>query len=122
MSSWVAALIGAGGSALLGLIPGLLLLSVNRANATKIHDEAGKERAETAEIFNRLAGEWTTRAAKANEKLEGRISELISALENLTDAVDRVTPLLEAASESPETSERVHVLRLANRGARRAIG
>lgn len=122
MSAWVAALIAAGGSALLGLIPGLLLLSVNRANATKIHDEAGKERAETADIFNKIAGDWTQRTTAANERLEQRINDLVGVVESLTDAVDRVTPLLESIADSPEDTANVRVLSLANRRARRAIG
>jgi hypothetical protein len=103
-------------------ITGFFMFKVNRATATKTVSESEGVEAHTAEVFTRLAAEWTKRADERVAKLETRINTLVTAIENLTDAVDGVTPLLEPIVTSQDATEKVAVLRSANRVARRIAG
>lgn len=110
--------------ALIGAIVGAIAgFSVHRATATKTVSESEGVEANTAEVFSRLAADWTKRADAQVDKLTKRIDTLVAAIEDLTDAVDGVTPLLESVAEAtPDTAEKVVALRLANRSARRLAG
>lgn len=119
-----AAIIAAAVSLIGALIGAVSMFSVHRATATKTVTEAEGVEANTAEVFSRLAAEWTQRADARVEKLEQRIGHLVTSIEELTEAVDGVLPLLESSvSEStPEAAENVVALRMANRAARRLAG
>lgn len=120
----VAGLAGAMASLLIALIQAVSKFSTNRAEATKISTDSKNVEADTAEVFSRLAAEWTQRADARVAKLEKHIENLVCAIENLTDAVDGVTPLLESSvtPSTPDAADKVVALRLASRAARRLAG
>jgi hypothetical protein len=116
----IGAVAGAGVSLIVAIISAITKFSINKATATKISVDAGSVKqttdAATAEVFNRLAAEWTLRADLRVESLEKRIGHLCDAIEILATSVDHVVPLLE---EAYPDSQRVTDLKLANIAARR---
>lgn len=116
----IGAVAGAGVSLLVAVVGAITKFSVNKATATKISVDAGVTKqttdAATAEVFNRLAAEWTLRADLRVEALEIRIGRLVDAIEVLASSVDHVVPLLEDAYPD---NQRVENLKLANIAARR---
>lgn len=113
------AIAGAAVSLILGIIGAISMFSVHRATATKTVTEAEGVEANTAEVFSRLAREWTERADEQVEKRDKRIDTLVAAIENLTEAVDK---LLESTVIAVPAATEVVELRLASRAARRLVG
>lgn len=119
------ALIGALGGAVSALavavVGAVAKFSTNRAAAVKLSSEATTQDAAAAEVFTRLAAEWTIRADARVQVLEERIFELVGAIEGLTEAVEGVTPILERVTplEDPEMLGKVIQLHQASRNARR---
>lgn len=122
------AIAGAISALLVALVGAATGFSVNRATATKLGTEARKGEADTAEVFTRLAAEWTQRAderaAQAEARSRKQVEELVGALDRVVAAVDRVTPLLERIAEHATAEETAAVLELrsATRAARRQAG
>jgi hypothetical protein len=118
--AFIGAISAAAVSLLVAILGAITKFSINKATATKISVDAGTVKqttdAATAEVFNRLAAEWTLRADLRVESLEKRIGHLCDAIETLATSVDHVVPLLE---ESYPESQRVIDLKLANIAARR---
>lgn len=117
----IGALAGAAATLLIAIIRAIFKFSVTRAEATKLSSEATSQDAAAAEVFSRLAAEWTIRADQRVAKLEDRIHDLIGAIESLTEAVEGVTPILERVTplEDPELLGKVIQLHQASRNARR---
>lgn len=87
--------------------------------------DVDRSKAETAEIFNKLAADFAQRNAEREAKMELRVQKLVIALDGLTDAVDQVVPLLVTLASPdvvpPETIEKIKALRKANQQARLAM-
>lgn len=83
--------------------------------------DTGNTNADTAAIFNKLAAESAARDAVRQERDDKRIAKLVEALENLTDAVDRVNPMLERLTSNDSEVDEVRKLRTVNSVARLAI-
>jgi hypothetical protein len=117
----VGALAGAVVPLLIAVVGGIFKFSTTRAEATKLTSEASQGDAAAAEVFTRLAAEWTIRADARVRTLEERILDLIGAIESLTEAVEGVTPILERVTplEDPELLGKVIQLHQASRNARR---
>jgi DNA-binding transcriptional regulator GbsR (MarR family) len=80
-----------------------------------------KTEASTSEIFNKLAAESAARDAARAQRDDKRINKLVEALENLTDAVDRATPMLERLASNDDELDAARKLRTVNSIARLAI-
>lgn len=121
----VGAISGAIGALLIALVGAVANFSTNRASATKLTTESKNVEADTAEVFSRLAAEWTQRADERAERAEARfdkrVGELVEAIDRVAMAVDRVAPILERIADPEELADVVE-LRAANRSARRLAG
>jgi len=122
VASWpVLGIAGAILSLITALITALATISLNQAKTEAVRKDAQKSKADTAEVFNKIANDWTTRIVQSNERLDARIALLVTVVENLTDAVDHVAPLLEPLAGDPVAAAKVHDLNTAARAARLAI-
>ena len=102
-------LVGGGLLTVLGSLVGIVLNNV--FDFLKGRDDRQNTRADTAKHFEELASKWT-------ERFEERNEELIAAIEELIDAVDRALPALELiAGQRAEVID----LRRANSKARRVV-
>lgn len=116
----VSAIVSAAGVLLAALVGAFAGFTVQRATATKLATDSHHVEANTAEVFTRLAAEWTKRADDRVDKLDAYIAQLVAAIETLTEAVDNVAPLLQAAVvQEPESAEKVAQLAAASRTALR---
>ncbi|WP_156448459.1 hypothetical protein [Mycobacterium sp. NAZ190054] len=85
--------------------------------------------ADTAAIFNKISADLALRDAERAKRDDLRIRTLVSAIEKLTDAVDRVAtaPLLQRIARDSDDAEvvdfhnRLAEMRESNRHARLAI-
>lgn len=116
-------LLGGGGAALLlGFLGGMIN---NLFGVAKSRADVDRSKAQTAEIFNKLATDFAQRNADYVAKLELRIQQVVIALENLTDAVDQVVPLLVGLATPDvvpeEMIDKITDLRRANHQARLAM-
>lgn len=83
--------------------------------------DTGNTNAATSEIFNKIAADLAVRDAARAERDDKRINKLVEALENLTDAVDRATPMLERLASNENELDVARKLRAVNSVARMAI-
>jgi hypothetical protein len=112
-------LVIAGGSSVLTAL--VTILGNGIFGWAKGRADTGNTNADTSAIFNKIASDLATRDAVRAARDDKRIEKLVEALEHLTDAVDRATPMLERIAINEDELDIARKLRKVNSIARLAI-